>query len=439
MLKHPFEHELTSALKQFDFLINRDYLRKLNHFTLSPCVNHKDCLLLFKINTLTLPTTYTFFTYVLNALASLETTIAFILTQHKGILHFYIGLKISTVPNISAEILMQGFASTFSPNELTSLDQKESELLLKQLFSPNNSTALTSAIIVPNNTSPTNTPLLKNFSSLFTHEDYTALFLATPAPPCHLQKHTEDLIQLFNTLSQFSQANHNLFKGIAHNTCCTLTNNRTDTCGDSCTLTDSSNCGASTAAYTNLSPSTAVPLGNSSRSINVSMTFNHATGNNETNSTSVAKGNNNSHSQGDSESNLDGTNVTDNKTLIYTKQNKAVSDALTELTALITRFSNTGSNTFFYFNAFFLAPLMSTTIRAGYTYAGLATDSNPSLEPVFINTWSHCDADYTSLLSQLQCLHLPYFNLPHSSKTIRACSTITSTELLNTFCFPFTS
>lgn len=435
MLKHPFSEDLQIALEQFDYLVNKDYLLQLNDAAVSPSADSKDCILLFKVKTFKAATTYSFFAYVFNALASLETTIGFILNRHKEKLNFYIGLRIHSSPPVSREILMEGFANTFPSSELSPLDQTDCEALLLKLFSPNSSACLTSAVVIPDTAA--NTPLLETFSSLFTKEDYTALFLAAPAKPYEIQECINDCIDLFNTLSQFTQANYSLFKGIANNKSCTLTENHTKTCGDSCTKTNNSSQGCSVAHYTNISPSTTVPLGASNRVINMSMTLNHADGSNQSGGNSTAKGETHSCAHGDSEANLRATNVANNKTLIYTQQNKAVADAISELTKLIARLGGAGTDAFFRFSAFFLAPLMSTTIRAGYTYAGLASDSSLNLEPIFINTWPNCDPAYSALLTELQHFHIPCFSLSPDCHHFKACTTITSTELLNTFYFPF--
>lgn len=436
MLKHPFEEELYTALKEFDFLVNKDYLNQLNCHILMPCASCKDCILLFKVNSLTATTTSLFFTYVFNALASLGTTIGFILNRCHGTLNFYISLRVHSAPAISREILMQGFTATFSPSQLVPLDQSTTEALLCNLFSPSTSCALTSAIVIPNNTTAANTPILEKFSALFPCENFTALFLATPIKPCKIQESIVQLVDLFNVLSQFNQANHSISKGLARNSSCTLTKNHTKTCGDSRTHTNNSGNGSSTACYTNVTPSTVVPLGNSSRSVNLSMTLNHATGTNSSDAHSIANGQNNSHAHGGSKSNMDATNLTDNNTFAYSKQNKAVADALAELTTLITRFSSASNDAFFCFNAFFLAPLISTTIRAAYTYTGLAKDATLNLAPVAINTWPNSDPAFLPLITELQHLRIPRFNMP-SSKSFKACATITSSELLNTFYFPF--
>lgn len=436
MLKHPFEQDLHTALQEFDFLVNKDYFNQLNCYPLVPCANCKDCILLFKVNSLTSTTTSSFFTYVFNALASLGTTIGFILNRCNNTLDFYISLRVHSAPHISREILMQGFAATFPPSQLIPLDPTATETLLCKLFSPSTSCALTSAIVIPNTTTTENTPILEKFSSLFPSENFTALFLASPIKPCKIQESITQLVDLFSTLSQFNQSNHSISKGLARNSSCTLTKNHTKTCGDSRTHTDNSGNGNSTACYTNVTPSTVVPLGDSSRSVNISMTLNHATGTNSSDAHSIARGENNSHAHGGSKANMDATNLTNNNTIAYSKQNKAVADALTELTTLITRFSNASNDAFFCFNAFFLAPLISTTIRAGYTYVGLAKDAALNLAPVAINTWPNSDPAFLPLITELQHLRIPRFNLP-SSRLFKACATITPSELLNTFYFPF--
>lgn len=436
MLKHPFEHQLSSALKQYNYLVQKDYLNNLNCATLYHCNDEQAHILLFKINKFSASTTSNFFTYVFNALASLKATIGLILENNNGTLNFYVGLNVTDSATISSEIFVQGFLATFPDSEIESFSQVDSKNLLADLFAPDHFSAITSTIVIPNNTDSTVSPILQHLTSLLTAEDYVALFLAEPMCPCENEDLLDTLISLFNTLSQFQQANLNCFKGVAHNKSCTLATNQSSSCSNACTNTDNCSHGTSKSSYTNISPSTTVPLGDSSRTVNIGTTFNHANGANEGTSHATAKCNTNSCSEGNSESKMNATNLTDNTTIIYSKQNKIAMDALARLTTLITRLTTNSNNPLFAFNAFFLAPLTSTSIRAGYTYAGLAKDTTLNLEPAFVTTWPSDNCTFLPLLNTLRHLQIPQFNLPHFTKRFNACTSITSAELLNTFYFP---
>lgn len=436
MLKHPFEHQLSSALKQYNYFVQKDYLNNLNCATLCHCTDEQDSILLFKINKFSASTTSNFFTYVFNALATLTTTIGFILENTNGTLNFYVGLDVADSTTISSEIFVQGFLATFPDSEITSFSQQDSKNLLSDLLDPDNFSAITSTIVIPNNTDSTISPILQHLTALLTSENYVALFLANPMGLCENEDLLDTLTCLFNTLSQFQQANLNCFKGVAHNKSCTLATNQSSSCSKSCTNTDNCSHGSSAAAYTNISPSTSVPLGDSCRTVNISTTFNHAASTNQGTSHATANCNTIGCSEGNSESKMDATNLTDNTTIIYSKQNKIAMDALARLTALIARLTANSNNPLFSFSAFFLAPLTSTSIRAGYTYAGLAKDPTLNLEPAFVTTWSSNHAIYLPLLNNLKHFHIPHFNLPCLSKSFKACTPITSTELLNTFYKP---
>lgn len=438
MLKHPFEHQLSSALKQYNFLVQKDYLNSLSCATLCPSNKTKNQILLFKINQFTSSTNANFFAYVFNALGALKTTISFILENNNRTLNFYVGLNIESTTAINSQMLTQGFLSTFPDSKITALNEKDSKNLLTHLFNPNTLSAITSTIVIPNNTVSNTPSILQHFTPLFTSENYVALFLASPICPSQSEESLETLTNLFNTLSQFQQANLNCFKGVAHNKSCTLATNCSSTSSKACTNTESASQGSSTARYTNISPSTSVPIG-STHTVNIGTTFNQANGTNQGTSCSHSQCDTNSHLNGNSESNMEATNLTDNTTFIYSKQNKIAMNALSRLTTLIDRLTTNSNNPMFSFNAFFLAPLPSTTIRAGYTYAGLAKDSTLNLEPTFVTTWSSNDATFSPLLNDLKHLQMPQFNLPHLPKCFKASTSITSTELLNTFYFPFSS
>ena len=293
MLKHPFEHQLSSALKQYNYFVQKDYLNNLNCATLCHCTDEQDSILLFKINKFSASTTSNFFTYVFNALATLTTTIGFILENTNGTLNFYVGLDVADSTTISSEIFVQGFLATFPDSEITSFSQQDSKNLLSDLLDPDNFSAITSTIVIPNNTDSTISPILQHLTALLTSENYVALFLANPMGLCENEDLLDTLTCLFNTLSQFQQANLNCFKGVAHNKSCTLATNQSSSCSKSCTNTDNCSHGSSAAAYTNISPSTSVPLGDSCRTVNISTTFNHAASTNQGTSHATANCNTN--------------------------------------------------------------------------------------------------------------------------------------------------
>lgn len=170
----------------------------------------------------------------------------------------------------------------------------------------------------------------------------------------------------------------------------------------------------------------------------MSATLNEAIGANQNSSHSKANADNKSCSNGQSEANMAATNLSDSSSISFCKQNKLVIDAIALVNNLITRLTNNNGSPMFYFNAFFLTPLASTSIRAGFTYAGLAKDSSLNLEPSFITTWHTNHCNFRPLLKELKNFQIPEFKLPHSTKHFKACTTITSQELVNTFYFPTT-
>lgn len=436
MLKHPLEQQFSSTLHQYNNYVQKDYLNNLDCATL--CANKKsqNQILLFKITDFTSSTTAHYFTYVFNALASLNTTVGIILEHKKKNLNFYLGLSIDSSNTMASEIFTQGFLSTFPNSNIKAYDCDESKALLNDIFSPEHISAITSTIVIPNNAETPTTPILQNFSSLFPAENYVALLLATPTCNCQIEDTLNTFLDLFNSLSQFQQTTLNCGNSVAHNSSCTLTTNESSSSSNSCTNTNSSSTGSSAANYTNISPSTTVPLGNSTRVVNVSATFNEAIGANQGTSHSEAKCNTEGCSNGKSEANLNATNLSDTSSISFCKQNKLVIDAIALINNLITRLTNNSNNAMFYFNAFFLAPLAATTIRAGYTYAGLAKDTTLNLEPSFITTWCATHCNFRSLLKELKHFQIPQFKLPHGTKCFKACTTITSQELVNTFYFP---
>lgn len=436
VLKHPLEQQFSSTLHQCNECIQKDHLNNLERATLCTTKKFQNQILLFKINHFTTSTTSQYFTYVFNALASLNTTIGIILERHKSTLNFYLGLSIDPPNTTSCEIFAQGFASTFLNSKITAYNAEESKTLLNNLFCLEHISSITSTIVIPDNTNADADSTLQKFSSLFPSENYVALFLASPTDCNENKNNLNTFLDLFDSLSQFQQSNFSCGNIVAHNKSCTLTATQSSSSSNSCTNTNSSSTGSSAANYTNISPSTTVPLGNSTRVVNMSATFNEAIGSNQGTSQSQAKGNTEGCSNGKSEANMNATNLSDSSSISFCRQNKLITTDLSIVSNFITRLTDNTNNAMFCFNAFFFAPLASTTIRAGYTYAGLAKDTSFYLEPTFVSTWPSTHCNFRSLLKELRHFQIPKFKLPRGSKSFKACTTITSSELLNTFYFP---
>ena len=433
MLKHPHEQQFYTATKSFKNLIRYDYLTKLDCCTLASKCIKDDCIQLIKINTFTSSETFSYFTYVFDALATTHPIMGFILHKTHNNLNFYIALKTHANLDVATHIFYQGFLSTFPDSKLQVLNKIASCELLTQLFSPEHYSAITSVTTIPNNT--TCTPILEKLTSLLYSEVYTALFLVEPVSPNDYKDLLKELFNLYNTLSQFTQSTNTLSKSVSHNTSCTHTVNQSESCSNSCTCTDSCSTSCSKATYNNISPSTTAHIPKSNRSINISTTFNNAISNSDNQSNSTAKGENNSCSQGNSEANLKATNLADSNSFSYCSQNKIACDMTTLLNSLLTRLES--ATTLFHFTTYFLAPLQATTIRAAYTYNGLANDLSIATSPNFIYTWTNSDPCYLSLIECFQNLTPTLFKSPYHPKPFTPSVAITSSELLNTFYFPF--
>ena len=449
MIKHPFEHEFNHAVKQYHALINYDYLEKVDFSTLHSKYNDDFCIRLFKINKFTPGDNPDFFSYVFDALASTSISIGIILEKNPEELNFYIGFKYIPSMDISNQIFSQGFLSTFPCSRAQLLTPEASCKLLNRLFNCHNFSAITSVMNIPNKSATTThsdsddskehmrSTILQNLTTLFSSQVYTALFLAEPTCGHTKKDLVNELLILYNTLSQFTQSTNTLSTSTAQNTSCTYTTNQSESSCNTCTLTDNCSTSNSEASYNNISPSTTMTLPNCNRIVNLSTTFNCSTSSSENRGSSTANATNKTCANGSSEANLNATNTSDGCSFSYCKQNKMMSDSLADLAALISRLKLATS--LFHFSAFFLSPLLATTIRAGYTYAGLATDTSTTIHSNRIYTWNDNDPIYPSLLNHLAHLALPYYKASPQSKSVTASSIITSEELFNVFYFPFSN
>lgn len=430
-------NQLKEALAKFEALVHKICFTELNCLPvcdLKPCLH---TIKLIKIETLTTSTGASFYLYVLNALGGLKNTIGYILHSSPTNLCFYIGLKGADNCCTALKLLENGLKATFPNSKFKELSPKESSALLQRLFNPEDCGCLSSAIVVPNHTDVTHAPILENFTMLMSKEEYTALFLASPIDRCEMRLLLEELTCLFDCLSCFSQATHNFLHGLSKNGSNSSSICKTESNSLSCTETNSSSFTCNDSAYTNITPSTALPLANT-RSLNISVSSNKTEGHASSNTESCSECKTRHFSEAKTSHCLNATTINDNESITFSSQNKEVQDILAKLTLLIARLKANLDTPFFDFAAYFLSPCPETSLRAAYTYVGLAKDTTLNLEESFINTWHHSSSDFITITGELAQFNHPVFLTSPDCHEIIGATPITSSELLNTLTFPFT-
>lgn len=435
-MSHSSSHqdELYQALYEYNMLINKLDLTHLNHLRLLAKRTGPHHIQFLQIDLLSSSTNASFLTYVLNTLADLKSILGLVIYSYNGTTSFYIGIKNKRHLQTAMEVLISGLTNTFSGSIFHIIPVEDTKKLLRLFFSSSYNHALSSATVVPNSTATT--PILNRFYSLMGQENYTAFFLAESISPAKILCLIEELSLLYNTLSMYTQQNHNHSRGLAHNFSKTTTKNRTNGSGNSCTETTGSSDATNQAQYVNIASSTNLSVPDCPN-LNLSVTKNNAHGSNHSDSLSCAHGENTSYSKAHSVARLKATNFTYSKAISYSKQNKEALDALAKLNTYITRLKELFDTYFFNFGAFFLSPSKATAMRAAHTYIGVAQNTAQRIEPSYVNTWTSENPEFNPLLSYLTSFSIPHFEGCHHC-SISDSALVSSSELANTMYINFT-
>ena len=423
---------LDDALSKFNQLVNSPYLYELTHFPICSSVNPSSCISFIQIKGFPSTQIYKTFSYILNALNSLKTAIGYVLQVHDEQLSIYTGIEGTGYHPSAFKMLQKGLTQTFNGIELYELTPKENACLLETLFKPNHYIAFSAISVIPN--ADSTPPILSSFNELMgTTEDFVLFLLATPMQTAHLQLILNELIDLSNVLSSFTQGTHSATRGLSKNASTTITRSNTETNSKSATETNTSGSSRNSAQYSNLSSSTAVSLENN-KSVGFSLLCNKASGFTSNNGLSCAEGLTRSDASSYSNSQLSATNVTENEAITFSAQNKQVIDAIAHLNLLITRYTNLLRLPTFEFGAYLFAPCISTVARGAYTYLGTAHHTTSTLGPSVVNLWDDADS-LCCLLQELQCFKHPYFKLCPSEECLPSTTIINSLEFINTLYF----
>lgn len=424
---------LDDALARFDELVNAPCLHELTHFPVSPSETPPACLGFIQIEGFPVTDTFKAFSFVLNALESLQIAIGYVIQVRNEQLSIYIGIKGDEFFCVALEILRNGLIQTFPGIQLHELTPEESCELIDQLFSPCKHNSLATISVIPNTS--TTTPILTSFNNLMgRNEDFVLFLLATPVSLCHIRSILNELICLFNILSGFSQGNHTASKGLNKNGSTTVTRSNTETNGRSCTDTNTSGSSHNSSQYKNITSSTSLSLANN-KSLGVSLLCNDSCGHATNTSRASAEGITNSEAIACSNSRLTATNLTENEAIVFSIQNKCVVDALATLNLLITRYTNLLTLPAFEFGAYLIAPCLSTTVRGAYTYLGVADDPSSTIGPTVVNVWDHCNSSFCTILKELQCFNQPFFESCSSKDCLSSTTIISGLEFISTLYF----
>lgn len=420
-------------MNQYKFWVNKTYLNDLASLSFCPLATLNLPILLYKVSYLPEPQQLSFFTFVLNALGYTEGVLGYIFEFGKDKFNFYIGLKSLDNLQTASQILIDGLSRTFPSIEINELSLEDSSHILNNLFNSNTSSTLSAAIVIPNNTEPSSTPINQYFSKLNNQQDLLALFLACPVNDITCIKY--QLTKLYTTISTFSQTNASFSSSHSNASSNQSTDGSSTTQSLSCTSTEGSTKACNSSRYISISPSTSLPLAKANP-LNLGSSLNQSSGVIDTSSHSISTCNTKTSSSSTSHSCTHSDTKSTSESLSFAKQNKEAFEALLKLDALIKRLSS-ASSPMFCFAAYFVAPTASAAIRSAFTYTGLAK-SPVETSNSFVLSWQKSDPCFTYLLESLRHFNHLHFKLKDcDSVSITTTELITSSELVNTFYFPF--
>ena len=427
--------ELQSKYKE---LVDKTYLNVLHDLTFSPSHSIIGHITLFKIENLADPVSSHFFTFTLNALAHLKEVFGYILQSVHNTITFYIGLKTTKNMAVSLNILKNGLKNSYPTSQFNQLSQEESSSILKKIFNPKLYEALSSVIVIPNNTSQSNTPINQNLLDLMYGEDFLAFFLAS-ASDCYTAKHLiKELESLYTDLSSFAQATYAFTYSFSKNPSTQLLKSVTENTANSCIISNGTSQQGSTSKGIIITPQATSQAQNIPQ-LALSIGYSEACSIASTDNKSMSKEDSKGDSITKSTLNISSTFVTNTDSISFIHQNKHVTELLDKINALISRLNSASQDNLFCFGAYFLSPDAATSIRAAYTYSGLAKDNSLNIEDPFITTWEFDNCIFPDLLDELSKFnHLSFFLSPKND-CITTSTPITSSELLNTFYFPHPS
>ena len=377
------------------------------------------------------------FTYILNALNSLNEVVGYIIQSNASGLHIYIGFKGENCHNIALNLLADGLTHTFKDLQIKILKNPATylnALLNPCCFSCVSMIATTPSSLTPSTTSSTSSEvsLMRHFLDLMgTHKDFTIFFLATPINLCEIKQYLNELYDMYNIISGFEKSTYSGSEAIAKNGSTSICN--TETCGDgkSCAETDSNSICCTDNQSTSLSGSTAVYYMRE-RYINTTVGHSQGASNAHTSGHTVANTSSSNSSHSNSKTQLSATNKTDTHGVNYIVLNKKIQTTLASMDSYISFLENLLTIPSFRFSAFFLSEYSEVSIRAAYTFDGL-NDHEVSPFSSKVHFWMKDHPQYRELFNYLLNFNHPCFYDDGQSDAILATVPITSRQL--TYCY----
>ncbi len=431
----PNKNRLQSLLTEFDTICSMSYIYDMHNLDSHLYKPDNSQIGFIKINKFPKCDIWHSFCHILNTLGTLDSTMGYIFTVEDTEPIIYIGISSSLYLNECIDTIYNGLINMFYNIKPSILTTEESNILLTKVFSSNiNSLSCISTIPGDNPQ-----PILNNFIDMMgSKNEFYLLLLANPCSYSDITNWISKLRCLSSNLTSFSVENRSFVNTITKGSSAGSSNSFTSTNGHSKASTDS--CGAATnfAEYTNLSPSTSIPICDKNN-VNLGLLLNKGKGHNNNSSNSCTNGCSDSDSKTKGCTDQSSTNHTETTKLGFIFENKNIISSIELIDQVIVRLQTLTSYSSIHFCAYVLSPKISTTAMASNIYLGC---SNPPVHvlPIHANMYTSDCIQYEYILDSLRQFKHPNFTLNYGSKystniNVPPTHIISTYELMNTLYF----
>ncbi len=431
----PNKNRLQSLLTEFDTMCNMSYIYDMHNLDTSLSKSDNTQIGFIKINKFPECDIWHSFCYILNSLCTLDSTIGYIFTIEDADPIIYIGISSELYLNECIDTIYNGLINMFYNIKPSILTTEQSNTLLSKIFS-SNINSLSSISTIPGDSSR---PILNNFFDMMgSKNEFYLLLLATPCSYNDITDWISKLRYLSSNLTSFSIENRSFVSTITKGSSAGSSNSFTCTNGHSQAATDS--CGYSTnfAEYTNLTPSTTIPICDKNN-LNLSLLSNKGQGHSHNNSNSCTNGCSDSDSKTKGCNDQSSTNHTETSKLGFIFENKNIISSIERINQVIIRLQTLTSYSSMHFCAYVLSPKISNTAMASNIYLGC---SNPAVHilPIHVNMYTKDCMQYQYILDSLRQFKHPSFTINSSNKysanlSVPPTHIISTSELMNTLYF----
>ncbi|MHC1749991.1 MAG: hypothetical protein AB9856_17090 [Cellulosilyticaceae bacterium] len=387
------------------------YLDCLTQYPIEPCPKQAfSSIGLICIGTTSLVASLDGLVPILNALSSLDSTIAYFLHVSKKLgVKAYIGIKAKCL-DTAILLLQSGILASYPEIILTVIPPKDTACLLDDvLINTNKYCSLSIASFIPAIfQADTTATLMHSFLTAIGDYNYTLLLLSKSVQRQCIYELISHLETLSTKLSKYVSITHssNIRDFCNENKSTTKSESTSNVCTDNITDTNSKGNTISTGDVTSYSGNGKV-VDNITTTITTSC--NKGVSSNQVDNHSHALTDSKTTSLSTTETDGTGTGHEHGSSCSYRKDNKTATTLIAQINVMLTRLYGLLYTSRYDFAAYFLSDIAAVNIRSAYTYVNLFSNTTLNITPFAINTWSHTEPEFNTICNYLKSLSHPVF------------------------------